>query len=245
MDRADTCSIGRGKTFEYEVHERSGLRGEGRVSCDSYSQRVIGTLALGKILSQLRSTMAQRVGSESVWQREDIDEVHRGFTLPGSWALEKAVAGVYPIMVSEPELCFAQLGVIKARVEVSIEVTRGSYVKRRPNGSIDFVSPLRCPYNYGSITDTLGEDGDPWDALVLGDKLDYGLRCVVPVRGVVDFIDAGQRDPKVVCSHAPLLDEDRRAVEVFFLRYARLKGVLNRLRLRRGRTCFGGWLEQL
>jgi hypothetical protein len=36
-------------------------------------------------------------------------------------------------------------------VEVLIEIPRGSFVKRGSTGHVDFVSPLPCPFNYGSV----------------------------------------------------------------------------------------------
>jgi len=53
-------------------------------------------------------------------------------------------------------------------VEVVIEIPRGSFLKRGSSGRIDFVSPLPCPFNYGSVPDYLGLEGDLLDALVLG-----------------------------------------------------------------------------
>jgi inorganic pyrophosphatase len=41
-------------------------------------------------------------------------------------------------------------------VEVVIEVPRGSFLKRRSTGHIDFISPLPCPFNYGSVPIYLG-----------------------------------------------------------------------------------------
>ena len=40
--------------------------------------------------------------------------------------------------------------------EVVIEVPRGGFLKRGSSGSIDFVSPLPCPFNYGAVPTLLG-----------------------------------------------------------------------------------------
>ena len=61
-------------------------------------------------------------------------------------------------------------------VEVVIDVPRGSFLKRGSSGSIDFVSPLRCPFNYGAVPTLLGLEGDLLDALVLGPRLRLGTR---------------------------------------------------------------------
>ncbi len=125
-------------------------------------------------------------------------------------------------------------------VEVVVEVPRFGFVKRTPRGDVDFVSPVPCPVNYGSIPDTLAEDGDPLDAVVLGPRLSRGARGTFAVRGVVRFVDAGQTDDKLVCKSSPLSRLDRALVVSFFRVYALAKGALNRARGRRGATrCLG------
>ena len=128
------------------------------------------------------------------------------------------------------------------RVRVVIEVPRGGVVKRRTDGRIDFISPLPCPYNYGSIPGVVSGDGDDLDALVLGPRLRLGTVIVVPVRDVVRFVDRGREDPKVVCSAEPLTEADRRGIERFFTVYAGFKRGLARWRRRPGATYFDGWL---
>lgn len=126
-------------------------------------------------------------------------------------------------------------------VVVIIEVPRGSFVKRKPSGVVDFVSPLPSPFNYGSVPGQLAADGDPLDALVLGPRLALGARVEVQVFGVVDFVDAGDHDPKLVCSAGPAPSEgDWLRVRLFFSIYARLKAGLNWARGRRGPTSLRG-----
>jgi inorganic pyrophosphatase len=126
------------------------------------------------------------------------------------------------------------------QLEVVIEVPRGSFIKRHDDGATDFVSPVPCPFNYGSVPGTRSGDGDRVDALVLGPSLPRGARIVAPVVGVVRFLDAGLEDPKYVCSPAPLGVGDRLLVEGFFVIYAQAKRVLNRLRGKRGSTVYRG-----
>jgi len=125
-------------------------------------------------------------------------------------------------------------------LEVIIDVPRGSFVKRDDDGRVDYVSPFPCPFNYGSVPNTLSGDGDRLDAVVLGPRLAQGARVHVPVVAVVDFVDAGQSDPKYICSVGPLGTADRLLVEGFFRVYAYLKGALNLVRNKRGATRFGG-----
>ncbi len=126
------------------------------------------------------------------------------------------------------------------KLEVVIEVPRGSFIKRKDDGSVDFVSPVPCPFNYGSVPDTRSGDGDRLDALVLGSRLAQGERCVCPVVGRVHFIDAGLEDPKYICSERAMTAADRALVTGFFTLYARAKQVLNFVRGKRGRTYYGG-----
>ena len=125
-------------------------------------------------------------------------------------------------------------------LEVDIEIPRGGFNKRKDDGGVDFVSPLPCPFNYGSVPNTVSGDGDRLDALVLGPRLAPGTRVKVPVRGVVRFVDAGQSDPKYICGHAPLLRRDRLLVAGFFAAYAPMKAALNALRGKRGETRYRG-----
>ena len=45
-------------------------------------------------------------------------------------------------------------------LEVVIEDPRGSFLKRGSTGQVDFVSPLPCPFNYGSVPKYPGLEGD-------------------------------------------------------------------------------------
>jgi len=128
------------------------------------------------------------------------------------------------------------------RVTVTIEAPRGTFTKRRADGSVDFVSPLPSPFNYGSIDGTLAPDGDPLDAIVLGPRLRRGVRVDVEVLAVYGFLDRGALDPKLVCGRAPLRASQRRAVERFFWAYERLKRGLQRLRGQTEPTAALGWL---
>jgi inorganic pyrophosphatase len=115
---------------------------------------------------------------------------------------------------------------VPARARVRIEIPRGTFTKRRSDGSVDFVSPLPSPFNYGSVLGTLAPDGDALDALVLGPRLPAGQVVSVPVWAVYAFVDAGVLDPKLVCAERPLTRGDRLAVAAFFTVYARLKRVV-------------------
>jgi len=112
-------------------------------------------------------------------------------------------------------------------VDVRIETPRGSFVKARPGGGRDFVSPFPCPFNYGSVPGTRAPDGEEVDALVLGPRLAAGARCRRTVLGVVAFVDAGRRDDKLVCGRGDELESarTRAAIRAFFTLYALCKRV--------------------
>ncbi len=123
-------------------------------------------------------------------------------------------------------------------IEVLIEVPRFSFVKRDHEGRVQLVSPVPCPFNYGSLPGTRSADGDPIDALVLGRRRHRGERVRVPARGVVRFVDAGAADPKWICSEAELTAADLRSVVQFFSLYVVAKRALNGLLRRPAPTRF-------
>ena len=128
-------------------------------------------------------------------------------------------------------------------VEVVIEVPRGSFLKRGSTGHLDFISPLPCPFNYGSVPNLLGLEGDLLDAVVLGPRLPFGARIRVKARGAVILTDRGMSDDKLICSELPLDALARRRVLRFFHFYARCKALLNVWRRRPGRNACEGWCE--
>lgn len=128
-------------------------------------------------------------------------------------------------------------------VEVVVEIPRGSFLKRGSTGRIDFVSPLPCPFNYGSVPDYLGLEGDLLDALVLGPRLPLGTRIRVAARGAVGLRDRGMYDDKLVCSAQALTASRRDAVLRFFRVYAFCKHFLNLYRGRPGPTRCEGWQD--
>ena len=128
-------------------------------------------------------------------------------------------------------------------VDVVIEVPRGSFLKRGSTGRVDFISPLPCPFNYGSVPSWLGLEGDLLDALVLGPRLPLGAKVRVKAWGAVILVDRGMTDDKLVCSEHLLKASERRQVLRFFHFYAKCKRLLNVWRRRPGRNACEGWCE--
>lgn len=127
-------------------------------------------------------------------------------------------------------------------VEVEIELSKWSMIRRRADGSIDYLSPIPCPYNYGFIPGTLAADGDEVDAVVLGRRAAVGTRVKVPVRGVIGFIDDDVEDHKVICSDAPLLPAEAVGVWRFFRFFGLCKTLLAAARGEQGAIRSEGWL---
>jgi inorganic pyrophosphatase len=147
---------------------------------------------------------------------------------------------VPPSLTSDRD-CIGSAGPEPPEVDVVIEVPRGSFLKRGSTGHIDFVSPLPCPYNYGSVPSHLGLEGDLLDALVLGPRLAPGARVRVKAWGAVTLTDRGMSDDKLVCGVRAPTASQRRNVLRFFGFYARCKGLLNLWRARPGRNACDGW----
>jgi len=135
------------------------------------------------------------------------------------------------------------------RCEVVVEYPRWSMVKRRSDGSLDFVAPLPCPYNYGSIFGRRSGDGDLLDAVVLGPRLPLGATRSLVAVGVIGFLDLGVHDPKVICisleraAAGTLSSRERTGLELFFRAYAGFKQALAAARRQPGATRYLGWLR--
>jgi inorganic pyrophosphatase len=146
-------------------------------------------------------------------------------------------------------MCFPELSGVHLTdsapptVEVTIEIPRGSFLKRGSDGHIDFISPLPCPYNYGSIEDYIGGEGDYLDAVVLGPRLPLGSRVQVQAFGSIGMSERFMYDDKLICSRSPLTQTERRRLLRFFHLYAFCKGALNAMRGQRGPSNCEGWGE--
>lgn len=91
-----------------------------------------------------------------------------------------------------------------SRNKIEIDKKTGRLFLDRVNGTL-----LGYPCDYGYIPNTLCDDGDPLDALVVIDEsLPHGV--VVPVRavGVLYFEDTGEMDEKLICVPANDISKD-------------------------------------
>jgi len=103
-------------------------------------------------------------------------------------------------------------------VNILIEITAGSknkyeYDKDLQAFALDRVlySSVKYPCDYGFIPNTLADDGDPLDGMVLMDEPTFP-GCVIAARpiGLLEMIDGGDRDEKLLC----VPDKDPRYADV-------------------------------
>ena len=102
------------------------------------------------------------------------------------------------------------------------------------------MSPLPCPFNYGSVIGREAADGDPEDALILGQKVCAGETVEATVWGRVEFIDAGLVDHKWVCGTREPTEDEWSRIRFFFRMYVWAKRVLYLFRPISGRVEFLG-----
>ncbi len=93
-------------------------------------------------------------------------------------------------------------GKINVIVEIPM-LSRVKYELDKETGLIKFdrvlYSPMHYPANYGFVPQTLWDDGDPLDVLVLGyEPLIPGTLVEVRVIGALDMLDGGEGDIKIL-----------------------------------------------
>ena len=96
---------------------------------------------------------------------------------------------------------------VPTKIHVVIEVPMGSKCKYeigKTTGAIRvdrvLATAVRFPQNYGFVPQTLAEDGDPIDALVLSQiAFEPGTYIRVKPIGVIHMIDNRKVDDKLVC----------------------------------------------
>ncbi|MGK7919340.1 MAG: inorganic diphosphatase [Trichodesmium sp.] len=103
-------------------------------------------------------------------------------------------------------------------INVLIEIPAGSknkyeFDKDLQAFALDRVlfSSVQYPYDYGFVPNTLADDGDPLDGMVIMDEPTFP-GCVIAARpiGMLEMIDGGDRDEKILC----VPEEDPRYTEV-------------------------------
>jgi inorganic pyrophosphatase len=92
-------------------------------------------------------------------------------------------------------------------VNLLVEIPAGSRNKYHYNPQAGVMalervlhSSLRYPFDYGFVPNTLAADGSPLDAMVILDEPSFA-GCLIQARpiGVLNLLDAGCRDDKLLC----------------------------------------------
>lgn len=93
-----------------------------------------------------------------------------------------------------------------AEVDVIIEIAKGGHIKYEYDKERNMLvcdrilhTPMKYPFNYGFIPNTLSEDGDPLDVVVLmDDELVPGCMIRCKILGYLDTKDDAGNDPKII-----------------------------------------------
>ena len=99
------------------------------------------------------------------------------------------------------------------QINVVVEIPTGSnhkieWDRKKACFMLDRIEPMAFakPCNYGFIPQTLDEDGDELDALIITDQpLTTGIYLSARVLGVMKFEDDGEVDDKIIC----VVEDDR------------------------------------
>jgi inorganic pyrophosphatase len=92
-------------------------------------------------------------------------------------------------------------------INVLIEITGGSKNKYEFDKDLNafaldrvLYASVQYPYDYGFVPNTLADDGDPLDGIVIMDEPTFP-GCVITARpiGMLEMIDGGDRDEKILC----------------------------------------------
>ena len=93
-----------------------------------------------------------------------------------------------------------------SEVDVIIEISKGSHIKYEYDKARNMIvcdrilhTPMKYPFNYGFIPNTLSEDGDPLDVVILmDDELVPGCIIKCKILGYLDTKDDTGNDPKII-----------------------------------------------
>jgi inorganic pyrophosphatase len=105
-------------------------------------------------------------------------------------------------------------------VDVFIEIAKGSHIKyeydkERKALLCDRIlhTPFKYEFNYGFIPDTLSQDGDPLDViLIMDDELIPGCYIKCKFIGILETEDEDGNDPKIIMSPCDKVDPISREI---------------------------------
>lgn len=109
-------------------------------------------------------------------------------------------------------------------VDVIIEIAKGSHIKYEYDKELKMLicdrilhTPMKYPFNYGFIPNTLSEDDDPLDAVVLmDDELLPGCLIKCKILGYLDTKDDAGNDPKMIVCPVDNIDPTWKDIDDLF-----------------------------
>jgi inorganic pyrophosphatase len=113
-----------------------------------------------------------------------------------------------------------KVGEVPDKVNVFIEIPKDGNVKYEldKESGVIFVdrflyTAMNYPFNYGFVPNTLSEDGDPVDVLVLGqDALMPGVVIPSKIIGMLEMEDEAGIDTKVIAVPSEKIDPSSKAI---------------------------------
>jgi inorganic pyrophosphatase len=102
----------------------------------------------------------------------------------------------------------------KSNVDVIIEISKGGHIKYEYDKNAGIMvcdrvlhTPMKYPFNYGFVPQTLSDDGDPLDVVVLmDDSLIPGCLIRCRIVGYLETQDDKGDDPKLIVCPLPQID---------------------------------------
>jgi inorganic pyrophosphatase len=99
-------------------------------------------------------------------------------------------------------------------VDVFIEISKNSHIKYEYDENVNALrcdrilhTPLKYNFNYGFIPNTLSDDGDPLDVvLLMEDELVPGCYIKCEILGCLDTSDDEGNDPKIIACPITKID---------------------------------------
>ena len=127
---------------------------------------------------------------------------------------ERKYIGLHMQPQSFVQYFIASTGDLYVNVDVFIEIAKNSHIKYEYDKEREALvcdrilhTPLNYHFNYGFIPDTLSEDGDPIDAVVvMEDELVPGCYINCKIIGVLETKDDAGVDPKLILLPSDTID---------------------------------------
>jgi len=105
-------------------------------------------------------------------------------------------------------------------IDVFIEISKNSHIKYEYDKSVNALrcdrilhTPLKYNFNYGFIPNTLSDDGDPLDVvLLMEDELVPGTYIKCKILGCLDTSDDEGNDPKIIACPIDKIDPNCKSI---------------------------------